>query len=313
MLTRPRTGPRWWVRVLCLVAAIVALDLMPPLVLLAGLVALVLVWRNPRRWGDWVRTTAPVLPLPGLRTQDRRRFAGVLAAYTLILPALLSVGWAVDATSGQSGLHGSHRHHAPFFLPGVPFDDPQLALFPGATPRPSLTARPSTDPGALRFSPGPSNRPSGTDEQTPAPAAGPTDAGSGSPQPSPVTTGPTPTPKASRAPSPVASASPTPAALTASGSIQPCVPTGGTETISVQTRAGAAVTILVTFPDGSTDRWGGSVASNADSSGRLVDTWTVNYPQHGQPSVSVSVHSGTQSTSASGTFTVVTPGVESCP
>jgi hypothetical protein len=68
----------------------------------------------------------------------------------------------------------------------------------------------------------------------------------------------------------------TPSVLTLTPSYTSSVRIGGTQQIVVRTIPGAAVTITVTYPDGSTHNPGTAQGVGvADATGSFVDTWTI--------------------------------------
>jgi hypothetical protein len=104
------------------------------------------------------------------------------------------------------------------------------------------------------------------------------------------------------------------AALNVSASAVPCVAAGTAARITVNTRAGASVTISVAYPDGSTNN-AGSRSGTADSSGTFLDRWTVSgYASSGSASYSANVSSGDEIVGTGGSFQIYHPANgEKCP
>lgn len=311
-----------WIRLAWIVLLLVAIDLSPAGVLIAALVAAVIVYRNPRGWGDRMRRWTGWRNLPGLARRDKPEgFVAVLLVYALVFPGSLTGGWLLLTLNPSPGSPagrlaatlGLHPGGGPLGLIGGPLwrpGDPALPAYPGGgggtddgsgtgtalAPKPGYTlyrndggpghptdSNPMPDPGV----------PAGgtTGQSSPSPDAGPSASPSAGvkPRPSPSPAGPPP--------------------LTVAANIQNCAPKTGTEKIDISTRPNSQVQIDVRFPDGRT----GSHSTASGANGNITDSWDISLTdQSGQAQVSIRVTSGSQSASLSGSFKIYTPNVESC-
>lgn len=291
---------RAWLRLLWIVVFLLLLDLLPQGLLAAGLIAVVIISTDMRGASRRLRAWSGWTALPGLSHRTRRRsFIPVLAVYLVLGPGLITLGWVLESRH-----HPGVRvfGHNPFW--GQQFADPGLPSFPSLAqrfdppPPPAQPSVPTPVPGGyLHIGPGA------------PPAAG----GGVSPTPSLTPTGPsvTASPSPGR-PRSTPTASPQGPALSAD--IQKCAAQGATETISVHTGPRFHVDIVVTYPDGTTTN-PGSTSGTSDSSGGFHDVWTISQlDPTGAARVTITVRgSGTQASSASGTFTIYNPYLGSCP
>ncbi len=160
----------------------------------------------------------------------------------------------------------------------------------------------------------PTNTPVPTNTITPTPSKTPvptrTPKGyhpSRTPTPRPET--PTRTPVPSRTPTPIRPTStppptPTPSSLGLSVDYAQSVRIGSTQQIVVHTAAGAAVSVIVTYPDGTVTN-PGTKAGKADATGTFTDSWQVSLTVNPGPAkASIVVAAGKLRKSAAIAFTI---------
>ncbi len=212
MRRRRRTGRALRIGLIALACALAAITLgfLAPLVIPLGLVTVLLVLVDPADLGSRLRHSPGWWGFPGLRRASRGApsFAALLAAYTIVVPALALGGIVlvistyraspVAAAPGQGGGIGS-------FLPGTLIGTPGAPV-EGSGPGSSLSARSGREPAAMASMAAVAS----AGATSPAAAsATPIGASTGSASPTPAaspTASPTPAPTAS--PTPTATPSP---------------------------------------------------------------------------------------------------------